>query len=67
MTDNVYHYVVPLPEGIDESIAPCSDGYTIWTADRLTYEKRKEVFNHALEHIYRDDWSKDDVQIIESQ
>lgn len=63
----IYHYVVPLPEGINESIMPCYDGYTIYTADRLTSEERKRAFNHALSHIYRKDWDKKSVQMIESQ
>lgn len=63
----IYHYVVPLPEGINESIMPCYDGYTIYTADRLTTEERKRAFIHALRHIYENDWEKTSVQMIESK
>lgn len=62
----IYHYVVPLPDGIDESILPCYDGYTIYTADRLTREQRITAFNHALRHICNEDWNKTSVQEIES-
>lgn len=66
MTDNIYHYVVPLPQGIDEAVLPCYSGYTIYTADRLTTEERKRAFNHALKHIYKEDWDKVSVQEIEA-
>ena len=33
--DNIYVYVVPLPPCIREMVTPCSDGYTIYLADRL--------------------------------
>lgn len=67
MTDDIYHYVVPLPEGIDEAVLPCYSGYTIYTADRLTTEERKRAFRHALKHIYKNDWDEESVQKIESE
>lgn len=62
----IYHYIAPLPEGINESIMPCYDGYTIYTADRLTKEQRKRAYLHALKHIYKEDWDKVSVQEIEA-
>lgn len=55
-----------LPDGIDEMIVPCADGYTIWTDSRLTYRGRIEAYNHALGHIERNDWEEYYVQKIES-
>lgn len=56
MTDNIYHYVVPLPEGINEAVCPCIDGYTIYTADRLNGDATRAAFFHALWHIYNRDF-----------
>ncbi len=67
MNCNIYHYIVKLPDGVNEVVMPCSSGFTIYTADRLTYEKRKEVYKHALKHIERNDWELDDVQEIETE
>lgn len=59
MTDNIYHYVVPLPEGTNEAVRPCIDGFTIYTADRLDEDGTRKAFNHALRHIKNRDFEKD--------
>lgn len=56
MNDNIYHYVVPLPEGVNEAILTCSDGYTIYTADRLDDDSRRNAFLHAIRHIKNKDF-----------
>ena len=66
MTDNIYHYIVRLPDGFDEMIAPCCDGYTIWIDDRLSPKGREDAYRHAIKHIERGDWEKSNVQNIES-
>lgn len=66
MTDNVYVYIVRLPDGIDEMISPCLDGYTIYLDDQLSNEGRLEAYNHALKHIQDNDFEKTDVQEIEA-
>lgn len=63
--DNIYHYVIPLPYGVNEVVLPCYDGYTIYTADRLSTDEREEAYHHALRHVMRNDWKKADVQQIE--
>ena len=59
MTDNIYHYVVPLPEGVREAVLECLDGYTIYTADRLDEDGTRKAFNHALRHIRNHDFEKE--------
>ena len=57
--DNIYHYVVTLPPGIDEAVLICADGYTIYTADRLSRDEMRRAYEHALKHIERDDFHAD--------
>ena len=65
MHDSTYVYLVDLP--VDEMVAPCSDGYTIYLNARLSYRGRVKAYLHALEHIERSDWEKTDVQKIEAE
>lgn len=63
--DNIYTYVIDLPPGIDEMVTPCLDGYTIYLADRLDQRGRQKAFDHAMRHVWNDDFSKTNVQEIE--
>lgn len=65
MDDNVYHYIVSLPDGVKAFSMPCLDGYTIYTDARLTQESRREAYVHELKHIHHGDFEKADVQEIE--
>lgn len=56
MTNSIYHYVVHLPEGINEAIMPGIDGYTVYTSDRLDEIGTLEAFRHALRHIRNHDF-----------
>lgn len=42
------------------------DSYTIFINARLSQESRLKSYYHALKHINEDDFSKENVQIIES-
>lgn len=61
-----YVYLVPLPDGFNEAILPCADGFTIYINDKLDQAHRVEALNHAIKHINREDFGKDDVQQIEA-
>ena len=65
--DNIYHYIAPLPSGVNEVVMPCYDGFTIYTADRLDPDARKRAYRHALMHIKRNDWENINVQEIEKR
>ncbi len=41
------------------------DNYTIFLNARLSQENRLKSYYHALQHIQKDDFEKDDVQQIE--
>ena len=64
--DNIFLYFVKLPEGIDEVVMPCFDGYTIYIDPSLSYHQQIEAYNHAIRHIRNHDFEKHDVQEIES-
>lgn len=59
MADNIYHYVVQLPEGVNEAVLKCLDGYTVYTADRLDEDGTKKAYYHALRHIRNRDFEKE--------
>lgn len=64
--DNIFLYFVKLPEGIDEVVMPCFDGYTVYIDPSLSYHQQIEAYNHALRHISNHDFEKHDLQEIEA-
>ena len=65
--DNIFPYSVKLPDGINEMIVPCCDGYTVYIDNRLSDDDMKEAYEHAVRHILGNDWEKDDIQQIEEE
>lgn len=65
--DNIYTYIVDMPHTIDEMVTPCFDGYTVYLNARLAYDDRLKAYEHALGHIRRNDWEKENVQEIEME
>lgn len=65
--NNVYVYIVDLPDRVDEMVAPCIDGYTVYLSARLSYAGRVRAYHHAIRHIEDNDWEKPDVQQIEME
>lgn len=64
--DDVYIYFTDLPNRIHEMVTPCCDGYTIYIDDRLDEIGRWKAYSHAMRHIINGDFSKTNVQLIES-
>ena len=64
--DSIFIYIIDLPTDISEMVTPCEGGFTIYLNGRLSYADRVRAYCHALRHIEKDDWSKEDVQKIES-
>lgn len=64
--DNVYVYYVQLPDGIDEAVLPCIDGYTIYIDSRQSKSEMEQAYKHAISHIINNDFEKDDVGQIEN-
>lgn len=65
MTADIFLYFVDLPEGIDEMVTPCLDGYTVYINARICHERQLKAYRHALRHIREKDFEKSDVQGIE--
>lgn len=65
--DDIYVYVVDMPTTAAEMIMPCTGGYTIYLNAKLSQEERVRAYRHALKHVERNDWEKEDVQQIESE
>lgn len=59
--------LVKFPPGkINEAVTKNEDGsYTIFIERNLTHEIQKQKLLHALSHILKDDFSKEDVQKLE--
>lgn len=65
--DDIYTYIVELPDGIDEVVLPCLGGYTIYLGSRLSQDKMQQAYDHAVYHIENHDFEKSDVQEIEAE
>lgn len=66
--DNIYVYLAPIPGCVNEAVAPCLDGYTVWIDSSLDEAHRIRAYIHALEHIRRNDFSSalqsaDDIEL----
>lgn len=67
MDDNIYVYLIDLPDRVNEIVLPCLDGYTVYLNARLSYAGRVQAYHHAIRHIERNDFEKYDVQQIEEE
>lgn len=65
---NVFLYLVDLPPGINEMVSPgCEDDYTIYIDRNLPYRQKVLAVDHALGHLRREDFYKDNIQEIEAE
>lgn len=65
--ENIYVHLLDMDTKIPEHlIKNDDDSYTIFINARLSHESRLKSYLHALNHIMNDDFSKKDVQEIES-
>ena len=64
---DIFVYVVRLPDQISEAVLPCADGYTIYINELLDETGRLNAYHHAVSHIKNNDWTKADVQVIETE
>ena len=56
---DLFIYFVALPQGINEMVMPCIDGYTIYIDQDLDELGRLKAFWHAVKHIRREDFHGD--------
>lgn len=56
------------PVGFHGMVVKNDDGfYTILLDPNDTYERRLQTVRHELQHILNDDFSKSDIQLIETE
>ena len=68
MTVETYTYLADLPDGINEMVCPCADGnYTIYLDARLDQAQRQRAYRHALRHIERNDFERENVDEVEAE
>lgn len=65
--DDIFVYIVRLPDQIRETILPCADGHTIYINEILDETGRMKAYRHAIGHIKNNDWDKTDIQLIEAK
>lgn len=63
--DNVYVYLIDMPEHVRESVLPCADGYTVYIDRNLCESEQRKAYLHALSHIENRDFENGDVNQIE--
>lgn len=63
--DDIFIYLIDLPPKVDEAVAPCLEGYTIYINRNLSRDKQIKAYDHALKHITHNDFERSDVQAIE--
>lgn len=60
-------FLVDFPNSGHEMVIPNEDdSYTILINAKLSYESQLKAYEHAMQHILNDDFSKTDVQEIEA-
>jgi hypothetical protein len=64
--DDIYVYFAKLPSKVNEVVTPCLDGYTIYLNDHLDEFGQIKAYNHAIHHIYNDDYSRVEADKIEA-
>lgn len=63
----IFTYYTELPPGVNEMTTPCYDGYTVYIDSRLSDERKIQALCHAITHIVENDFSKQDVNAIETE
>lgn len=54
--DNIYIYLIDLPDGVRSTVLPCLDGYTIYINQNLSDEEMVNAYDHEIEHIDNGDY-----------
>lgn len=63
--DDIYIYIAPLPNTVNECVTPCPDGFTVYINEKLSRPQQIKAYRHAVSHIIGNDFEKEDVQEIE--
>ena len=66
--EDISVHIINMDTLVDEQIIKNEDGsYSIFLNARLSTNKQREAYLHALQHIFKDDFSALDADEIESK
>lgn len=66
LTEDIGVYFINMDTAVEEEVHPNEDGsYSIFINARLNWERQMKAYKHALEHIMKDDFSKECADDIE--
>lgn len=67
--DGIFVYLIDFGDSkVNETVTENADGtYSIFINSRLDYETQQRAYKHALAHIMRHDFEKDNVDLIECE
>lgn len=66
--EDIFVHLINMPGSTNEAVTPNEDGsYSIFINARLSNDEQLKAYEHALKHIQKEDFSKDEVQLIEAQ
>lgn len=67
MTD-VYIYQIDMPRGFHEAVSPgWEDDCTVYVNSKDSIARRIKSVDHAIKHLKRDDFNKENVQQVEAE
>lgn len=65
MRDDMFVYLVDMPDSVKGVTTPCEDGYTTYINSKLTYEQQLKTLDHEERHLNKCDFEKFCVGEIE--
>ena len=63
--DDIFVYLIKLPDKINEIVTPCAEGYTVYIDVDLSEEERIKAYNHALAHIESGHFDIDNIKTVQ--
>lgn len=65
--DDLFVYLIDMPDGMSEGVCPCDDGYNIYIDKNLLREQMVEAYQHALIHIENQDFWDDTLTVSKKE
>lgn len=65
MREDMFVYLVDLPDSVNGVTTPCVDGYTTYINKKLTREQQLKTLDHEERHLNKNDFEKFCVAEIE--
>lgn len=65
--DDLFVYLIDMPDGMNDGVCPCDDGYNIYIDKNLLREQMVEAYQHALIHIKNQDFWDDTLTVSQKE